>query len=256
MTGAAEPSGGRLFARYAYSPNELGYCGPAQSGRLFDLAVTGRSEVPAASLAQAFTGAWPYLCLLAELSGIADPLDERVVRAYWIGTPMLDTVDRRAFGARLLATIGPQAGAYWSHLTPELIAEAMPTHGFHVLGVYPWSRLLAGGAHDQPLRVLDNCRIRWGTVLRCDDARVEVRSQPLSWDGSELALGPERTEWVPFAVEGVSFVDAPRPGDLLAIHWDWVCDRLGPDDVAALHRWTQWQIQATNRRLAAGRIQP
>lgn len=253
MTGAAAPSGGRLFARYAYSPNQLGYCGPAQSGKLFELAATGRTDVPVTALARAFTGAWPYLCLLAELSGIADPLDERVVRAYWIGTPLLDGVDRQVFGARLLAEIGPRAGAYWSHLTPELIAEAMPTHGFHVLGVYPWSRLLAGDAHEQPLRVLDSCRIRWGTVLRCDDALVQVRSQPLSWDGSELALGAERTEWVHFAAGGVSFVEAPRPGELVAMHWDWVCDRLGPDDVDCLRKWTRWQIQATNRRLTASR---
>jgi hypothetical protein len=253
MTGAAQPSGGRLFARYAYSPNELGYCGPAQSASLFDLAATGRTDVPAASLAQAFTGAWPYLRLLAELSGITDPLDEQVVRTYWLGTPMLDGVDQQVFGARLLAEIGPQAGAYWSHLGPELIAEAMPTHGFHVFGVYPWSRLLAGGAHEQPLRVLDSCRIRWGTVLRRADARVQVRSQPLSWDGAELAMGAERTEWVHFAVGGVSFVDALRPGDLIAMHWDWVCDRLDPDDVACLRKWTQWQLQATNRRLTAGR---
>ena len=34
------------------------------------------------------------------------------------------------------------AGRYWTHLKPALLAEAMPTHGFHVFGVYPWTRLL------------------------------------------------------------------------------------------------------------------
>jgi hypothetical protein len=83
-----------------------------------------------------------------------------------------------------------------------------------------------------------------------------VRSRPLSWTGSELVLDAERTEWVRLAVDGVGFVDAPQPGEVLALHWDWVCDRLGPAEVAALRKWTQWQIEATNRRLTAGRAGP
>ena len=41
--------------------------------------------------------------------------------------------------------IGPQAGRYWSHLTPELGHEAAANHCFHVFGVYPWTRFLGRG---------------------------------------------------------------------------------------------------------------
>ena len=39
------------------------------------------------ALAQQFAGAWPYLELIAPATGLADPLDRRVVEAYWVGSP-------------------------------------------------------------------------------------------------------------------------------------------------------------------------
>jgi Family of unknown function (DUF6390) len=149
------PAGARLFAQYAYAPNQLGYCGPADSAALFELAVTGQTAADVTAIASRFTGAWPYLCVLAELTGIADPLDARLVRAYWTGSALLDGVDRARFGRMLLSRIG-QAGArqYWAHLTAALLPEAAPTHCFHVFGVYPWTRLLLspGGATSRTAR--------------------------------------------------------------------------------------------------------
>ncbi|HSY15356.1 MAG TPA: DUF6390 family protein [Jatrophihabitantaceae bacterium] len=242
-------SGQQLFARYAFAPNELGYCGPAQARTLFELGATGRTEADVAAVAKRFAGAWPYLTILAELAGIDDPLDERVVRGYWIGGSLLGEVDRLRFGERLLALIGAQAGHYWTHLTPALLGEATATHGFHVLGVYPWSRLLRSGSPGQPLRVLDSCRIRWGRVIALDGEHVLVRSRRLTWDGQRLDLSPARPERVRIAVDGVSFVPDARPGDWLALHWDWVCERLTAADVARLRQQSRWQLDATNARL-------
>lgn len=252
--GAARPAtaGERLFARYAFAPNELGYCGPADSATLFELAVTGQAGSDLAPIARRFSGAWPYLVLLAELTGIADPLDARVVRAYWTGSPLLDQVDRHRFGTRLIEFIGARAGHYWQHLSAELLPEASPTHGFHVFGVYPWSRLLAR-APEQPLRVLDNCRIRWGQVIASSDGQVSVRCRRLTWDGCQLGLGPPGVEQVRLAIDGRGFVGEPVAGQWLALHWDWVCDRLTDTERAELQRWTGWQLRVTNARLAAQR---
>ncbi|HEX3336628.1 MAG TPA: DUF6390 family protein, partial [Jatrophihabitans sp.] len=185
---APAPMAGRtLFARYAYAPNDLGYCGPAESAALFELGVTGHTDVDVERIARGFSGAWPYVALLAELTGIDDPLDERVVRAYWTGGPLLGELDRKAFAARLIDVIGSQAGHYWGHLSTDLLPEVTATHGFHVFGVYPWSRLL-GVAPGQPLHVLDRCRIRWGEVLAADGDQVVVRSRRLTWDGCQLGL--------------------------------------------------------------------
>jgi hypothetical protein len=241
--------GERLFARYAFAPNELGYCGPADSATLFELAVTGQAVADLTAAAQRFSGAWPYLVLLAAQAGIADPLDVRVVRAYWTGSPLLDQIDRRRFGGQLIEFIGTRAGHYWQHLSAELLPEASPTHGFHVFGVYPWSRLLTR-APEQPLRVLDNCRIRWGQVIDSQDGQVRVRCRRLTWDGCQLGLGRPGIERVRLAIDGRGFVREPVAGQWLALHWDWVCDRLSDAQRSDLQRRTGWQLRATNARLA------
>jgi hypothetical protein len=251
---APAPMAGRtLFARYAYAPNDLGYCGPAESAALFELGVTGHTDVDVERIARGFSGAWPYVTLLAELTGIDDPLDERVVRAYWTGGPLLGELDRKAFAARLIDVIGSQAGHYWGHLSTDLLPEVTATHGFHVFGVYPWSRLL-GVAPEQPLHVLDRCRIRWGEVLAADGDQVVVRSRRLTWDGCQLGLAAATEERVRLRSNGRGFVDRPVPGEWLALHWDWVCDRLTFAERAELQRRTGWQLRATNARLERERV--
>ena len=245
----SNPAGERLFARYAYAPNELGYCGPAETAALFELAATGATDADVSAIARQFSGAWPYARLLAALTGIADPLDARVMRGYWTGNALVDEVDRTAFGTQLLELLGARAGQYWKHLTPEVLPEAAPTHGFHVFGVYPWSRLL-GMDSPEPLRVLDSCRIRWGRVVGVEGDRVRVVARPLAWDGKQLALDDETVQLVRFLVADGSFVRDPQPGEWLALHWDWTCDRLTEDDVAYLEKGTLWQLAATNERLA------
>ncbi|UQX89473.1 DUF6390 family protein [Jatrophihabitans telluris] len=244
-------AGERMFARFAYAPNDLGYCGPAESAALFELAAEGSSEVDVLRLARGFSGAWPYLCLLAELAGIDDPLDARVVRAYWTGGSVLDRIDGPEFARRLLDTLGGCTSSYWQHLSEDLLAEVQATHGFHVFGIYPWSRLL--GAGGQPLRVLDNCRIRWGQVVEVEQQDVVVRCRRLTWDGERLGLARAALERVPYRVRGRGFVADPAPGQWLALHWNWACDRLTEPERAELERRTGWQLRVTNSRLARER---
>lgn len=239
------PPGERLFARYAYAPNHLGYCGPADAAALAELAETGSTDADIASIASRFSGAWPYQVVLAELAGIDNPLDERVVRAYWTGGDLLSKVDSAEFYRKLLDWIGPQAGHYWSHLKPELVAEAVPTHTFHVFGVYPWSRLLTSPTPEPAVQVLDSCRIRWGKVTAVGEAGATIVTSHLTWDGERLALGEDVEETV-----DPGFVTDARPGDWLAVHWDHASDRLTDDEVGHLKYWTDWQITATNKRLS------
>ena len=221
--------GAALFARYADAPNALGYCGPPEG--------IGTTEAEIRASARRFSGVWPYLQVLARLTGAADPLDARLVEAYWLGRDL--GVDRAEFGRELLAVLGPRAGAYWTHLTPDLLAEAAPDHGFHVFGVYPWSRLLTAGP--QPLFVLDSCRIRWGTVVVLDP--LTVSSPRLTWDGSALGLA-EATAG-PVEGGGVAL------GDTVAVHWDRLVDVLRADQAEVLAASTQARLAATNARLGA-----
>ncbi len=189
--------------------------------------------------------------MLAELAGIEDPLAERVVRGYWTGNDLTDEVDHARFGAVLLERIRPQAGQYWNHLTEDLLVEAAPTHAFHVLGVYPWSRLLSTG-QPEPLHVLDSCRIAWAVVVEVEPEELLVRMAHLAYDGRALSLGPDREERVAYRTDGACFLDAVGPGDHVAVHWGFACDTLSTDEVAHLERGTAWQLEAMAPRLASG----
>src|SRR3954451_9290479 len=97
-----------LFARYAYSPNRLGLCGPDDAEALFGEATGGGDDRQLRQLAQGFEGAYPYLQLIAAANGIGDPLDRRVVDAYWLGSPLLDRVTPAAFAGSLRARFRPR----------------------------------------------------------------------------------------------------------------------------------------------------
>lgn len=237
-----------MFARYAYAPNALGYCGPPLGATLRDGSV---EDVRRA--ATKFSGAWPYLRVLAKMTGIADPLDHRLVESYWLGGGVGAELDPDEFVAELLAIIGPQASRYWGHLTADLACEAAVNHSFHVFGVYPWSRLLGlnGGSLDQhPLSVLDNCRITWGTVLSRDGDDVEVSCRRLAWDGHTLGLSEPSARRLDVWTDGYSAVPDVVAGDEIAIHWARLCGRLQPDQIQALADSTTRQLRMTNQRLA------
>lgn len=253
MTAATPPDDGAglvLFARYAYPPNELGYCGPDDHRALLEYGAAGAADPGLAQLARSFTGPWPYLTLLAGAAGIADPFDRRVVEAYWVGNPLLDDVDMTEFGKTLMERFRPKAGKSWDHLAEAIPAGAVANHSFHVFGVYPWVGLLTSGRSPHPLHQLDRCRIRWGQVVSVSGDRVVVRFQPLAWDGTRLSLGAPEVETVTRALAGVGFVPHLSAGDWVSLHWDWVCDRIDQRQLADLRRYTGRQLEITNHRVA------
>lgn len=239
----------QLFARYAYPPNELGYCGPADHASLLEYTSTGTVDRGLGELARGFQGPWPYLTLIAGAAGIDDPFDERVVDAYWIGNDLLQRVSTSAFGRTVERYFRPLTGERYAMLAEAVPAGAVAHHSFHVLGVYPWIDLLRGGRTEEPLEQMDRCRIRWGRVAALRGDEVEVRSRLLEFDGTALSLGEEQPETVTRATGGRSLVDELTVGDWVSMHWHWVCERLDERRLAALRRYTARQLDITNRRV-------
>jgi hypothetical protein len=109
--------------------------------------------------------------------------------------------------------------------------------------------LLGRGSDEHPLSVLDQCRISWGTVLSTNGVTALILSQHLCWNRSVLLLSPPEARRVETLTEaGRGF--AVTPGDLVAVHWGRVCDRLTPEQVARLKDSTDRQLHVTNRRLS------
>ena len=239
-------SGALRFAAYAYPPNALGYCGPDQSHQLLEQLAAGVDDPDLRRLARGFEGAWPYLELIAGANGIRDPLDPRVVEAYWLGNTLLDRVGPRLLGDSLEARFRGRAGRSWLRLVDAVPAGAAPHHSFHVFGIYPWVGLLREGRVDEPLHVLDRCRVRWGRVVEVKGARAVVASRPLRWDGRRLRLGAERPEEVLLRVDGLGLAGPVQVGDWCSLHWDWVCERLDRAQLSALVHYTAGQLAVVN----------
>ena len=85
-----------MFARYAFPPNELGYCGPPTRRAAARRRPPTSPRTPASSTAPGRT------CRrIAEAAGVADPLADDVVRSYWVGGPLLRAGRPGALLARL-----------------------------------------------------------------------------------------------------------------------------------------------------------
>ncbi len=76
-----------------------------------------------------------------------------------------------------------------------------------------------------------------------------VRSRPLTWDGKVIGLGPPRLETAQRVVDGRALVDDISPGDWVALHWDWVCDRLNARQLGRLRHYSRLQLDITNKRV-------
>jgi hypothetical protein len=236
-----EESGALLFARFAYPPNALGYCGPDDSAALLQHAVAGVDDPGLRQLARGFEGAWPYLQLIAAANRIEDPLDLRVVEAYWIGNRLLDRVPISLMGGSLDERFRRGADRGWRQIVDCVCAGSVPHHNFHVFSIYPWVGMLRGGLVDTPLRVLDRCRIRWGEVSSVAGDIVVARAAPLRWDGGRLCLG------VPVLEAATSRALRLEPGDWVALHWDWVCARLSTGQLRALRSRTRRELEIANQ---------
>jgi len=259
------PSGPVLFARYAFGPNRLGLCGPEDWRSLLELgaAASGSDEATRPSQAQAleidhglrdlaagFEGAYPYLELIASAHGMPDPMDLRVVDAYWIGNGLSDPVDpvlmTQSMDTRFRAQLLPEA---WKWLEGKPEAGAHPTHAFHVFDVFPRVGLMRGGAVTDAVGLMDSCRIRWGRVLEVSGESLVVNAVPLGLDEGKLALGEPKVQTVRRWLDGTGFVSDVEAGDIVSLHWDWACEILSSTRLDALQRRTVHQLGLANQTI-------
>jgi hypothetical protein len=222
----------------------MGYCGPDDVEALAGYGASGVADPGLRQLVTAFEGAYPYLELIAAAARIPDPLDRRVVEAYWVGNRLLMQVDMALLGRSMTERFRLQAGRKWDRVAEAVWAGGLAHHSFHVFAVYPWVGLMREGRIAEPLHVLDQCRIRWGRVEAVDGDQIVVRSRPLVWKGAALALGELRLE----TVHPSPGVEA-AVGDWVSLHWQWVCDSLGARQLADLRGFSAHHLRLVNEEL-------
>jgi hypothetical protein len=240
-------SGVLRFGRYAFPPNELGYCGPDDHDALLGYVVGGRPDHGMVELARRFEGAYPYLQLIAHSNGISDPFDPQVVDAYWIGNRLLAGVDAGAFRESLVERFGSRVSAGALHwLAGKPFDGATPHHNFHVFEVYTRAGLMNGDASGPLVEVMDSCRISWGEVVEAGSDHLLVRRRPLQLAEGRLRLG-DPTEFRATSAPG--YVGAVKPGDAVSIHWSWACEVLAGSGLARLQAATAAALARANQTL-------
>ncbi|MGQ0607278.1 MAG: DUF6390 family protein [Chloroflexota bacterium] len=242
----APPLAGMLrFIRYAFMPNRLRYCGGDDNRTLLEYAVEGATDPDLSPMLRRFTGAMPYLELIARSNGIADPFDSRVVEAYWIGNRLLERVEVRQLYDDMLARFGSRlTGRMREIVLAKAPAGARPHHSFHVLDVH--SRV---GELAHSMETLDGCRVSWGRVAEVDGAELIVERPPLELREGALVIGAARRERVLRQVEGHGFADGASIDDWVSLHWGWACEVLSEPERRSLERWTQHHLSVANQTI-------
>jgi len=239
-----------LFARYAFPPNRLGYCGPADHEALSGYLREGLSDQGLREMAEKFEGAYPYLRLIARANGFADPFDRRVVEAYWIGNPWLERVEASPFYDSLRERFQPRMGAReFAGMGGSLEKGARPHHNYHVFEIYRRAGLLRDARATIALDRMDQCRISWGRVAAVEGAELVVQRPPLVMENGKLCLGKPVPVRVLRHVDSRGSLDPLRPGDVVSIHWNWACDALRAGSLRELMRCTRRALEHANATL-------
>lgn len=245
-------SGVLFHAKHAYMPNNLGYCGPDENGRIREELENGGSGDGLVETLQKFEAAYPFLQLISRSTG-REAFDYAVPEAYWIGNSLLERVavpEYYRFSHRELMGRDPRKVKEFFR---ALGGAALPHHTFYVLGTFvapPFTdgRSLSNEAQKKILESMDSCRISWGRVTRVGREELEVIARPLELKEGRLALAPPKVKRVRYnpLVEPFRTI---REGDVVSLHWSYACDLLTKRQQANISRYTGADIGLINRLL-------
>ncbi len=235
-----------LASRFSIATNRLSYCGPARAEpALYRAIVSGHGDAAARRALEGFEALWPYLEAIGTSAGL-DPLDAKVVEAYWIGNELLDGFSPGKFRdiVRALQRRGlPSSVA--ERLERHLPGAPLPHHVFHVAFVGVGA---VTGHVPTTLANVEACRPAWATVTERRRSTVRVTRPALRADRGRLIWGPERSEELPFDPKAIG---EPEIGTTVVVHWGWPALVPTERQLSALRSYTQRALDSANESLPA-----
>ncbi len=240
-----------LASRFSIATNRLSYCGPAQAEpTLYRAIVSGRGDPAARRALEGFEALWPYLDAIGTKHGL-DPLDARVVEAYWIGNELLDGFERDDF-RKLLVALQRRGlpASIADRLERNLPREPIPHHVFHVAFVGVGA---VTGHVPTTLANIEACRPAWATVLERRPKALRILRPSLQVESGRLLWGPDSSEEIAYDPQAVPDAEAGRS---VVVHWGWPALVLTPAQLTVLHDFTQRSLAAANEALPAMGVFP
>lgn len=236
----------RLASIYGLPPCALGFCGRGIKAAPHILAdyLSGK-KITQSKIIKAhkgFEAAYKYYQLIAKINGIANPLDYRVVEAYWLGNSLLDKANQKDL-QKLVLTDFCQADLLSRQAAKKRASKippnAKPHHSFHVLILGSIT-----GRVEFTTRVRDVCRIGWGEVIaKIKNQRLNIKYRPLLFKNARFCLGKPIVQQVRWYK---SYLPRVKKGDIISFHWGRACQVLGKRQLKNLEKYTLLNIKAAN----------
>jgi len=235
--------------RYAFMPNFYAYCGPDKNKTLFEYCSHEYYDPNLNKILSEFEVMLPYLKLIAHNNNIADPFDQRVVEAYWLGNNLTEGVDIKNLYRHFTEDKNLKSKLKKSTVEKVLgyVPErTKPHHNFHVMNM--WVR--TGKLNiKHTLKTIDECRISWGEVKNVKNNSVIVKYQPLEIKNDQLVLGDSIEREVLTHFDNKGFIKDLNLGDILTIHWGWVCETINNTQLNNLQKYTAQSIKIFNHQV-------
>lgn len=235
-------SGAKLALRYGYVPCRLGLCGPEDKGEkriiMNYLYGKGKLEFAARKILKKFKGAYPYYQLIAKANKISNPLERKVVEAYWIGNGLLEkigTSELKKMMTEKFLPLGKISLAKIKNLPPRSIA----CHNFHALFVGSVTGRFNANQAGQ-----DICRVSWGKVINVRKDKIVVARQSLKF-GKKVSLGNPAEREIHW--DG-KILPAVKENDTVSIHWNHAIEKLSPRQIINLKKYTASVFKILNQR--------
>lgn len=237
-------AGALLAARFSFMPNRLGYCGPEENRAMLDYVADNTSDRGLERILSRFAGAFPYYTFIASANGIPDPLDVRVVEAYWIGNDLLATVEMADFARHLAERFERRfPRRLLEQVVGQVPAGARPHHNFHVLSV-PLRAGRLEAVHS--IATMDECRISWARVAADQGDTLLVERSSLQLQGDDLVLGPPAPRSVFRRFDGKTLLGDVPVGGVVAVHWGCACYALSTPQRRHLEHLTRHHLRLAN----------
>lgn len=242
-------NGLNFCAKYAFKPNQLKYCGPSNERTLFEYASTGTVDQGLIELLEGFETMYPYLRLIARANAIRDPFDKRVVEAYWIGNELLNKVEMNELYMGLLDDHHLKKRLkikYLNELLFKIPLGAKPHHSFHVLNIF-----IRTGKNQikHTLSSMEKCLISSGQVKRIERGlrgeKLIVEKESVGYKNGSFLIKKE-IKRVDYKFKDQGLVDNIKAGDKVALHWDFVCDKLNSRQAKRLESWNRYHLKLAN----------
>lgn len=223
--------GVELAAIYSYQPNHLGYCGSSS----FASAYQSRNPEMIKEELKKFHAHYAYLRLIGRENNL-DPFHRDVVKAFWIGNWLLDTITHDTLQNFIENELFPDKTCNRAKkLAKDLPEGLVPHHSFNSLYIN-----FISDAVEKTTANYDSCCVTFGKLISVSEKTATIRRNYIS-EGPVLRQKTEKISIDRF------FTGQLQPGDLVSVHWGHIIQILQPSDYSSLEKYTLKNINILSR---------